>query len=342
MILFRCEFGTQYGFGHLMRSVALAQAFQEKKQVQTFCFSSSCVDGFNELFDNANMAHIQLPRNTKGLLFDPNNYIKLSGDFITIFDNYDVTEVQMINYKHDYPNLVAIDDLANRVFNVDLIINQNLGSDQLEYKTINQPKFFLGVKYALLRKNILKAERKKNNNRIFMSFGGGEVYTRIRGLLGILLLLDKELDVSITVDFVISGKRDNKEQIRTSLGPCKKLKFNFIENQMDLSSYMVRANFAVTAAGSTVYELACLGVPQIVFIIDKNQKITGQKINETGLGSCLGDIRTINFYDFQKIFISFLENEEMKTDMSRRSQSLIDDKGTQRVANGILKHYGYN
>ena len=105
---------------------------------------------------------------------------------------------------------------------------------------------------------------------------------------------------------------------------------------------MARANFAVTAAGSTVYELACLGVPQIVFIIDKNQKITGQKINETGLGICLGDIGTINFSDFQKSFVSFLENEDMKTDMSSRSQFLIDGKGTQRVANCILKHYEYN
>ena len=66
LILFRCEFGTQYGFGHLMRCIALAQAFQEKNQVQTFCFSSSCIDGFNELFDNANMTYIQLPRIQKG------------------------------------------------------------------------------------------------------------------------------------------------------------------------------------------------------------------------------------------------------------------------------------
>ena len=54
-----------------------------------------------------------------------------------------------------------------------------------------------------------------------MSFGGGEVYSRIKGFLEVLLLLDKELEVKITVNFVISGKRNNKEQIRTSLSPCK-------------------------------------------------------------------------------------------------------------------------
>jgi spore coat polysaccharide biosynthesis predicted glycosyltransferase SpsG len=36
---------------------------------------------------------------------------------------------------------------------------------------------------------------------------------------------------------------------------------------------MARADFAVTAAGSIVFELVCLGTPQIAFIIDRNQEM---------------------------------------------------------------------
>ena len=341
-IIFRCEFGTQHGFGHLMRCISLGQAFQEYEQTQTFCFSTSSADGFKDLFDCTNMTHIQLPKNALGLTFAPDRHFKLSDAFITVFDNYDVTEEQMITYKQNFPNLVAIDDLADRVFHVDIIINQNLGSDQLEYNTVNQPKLLLGAQYALLRKNILNARRKKESKRIFMSFGGGEVYDRIKGLLEILLVLDKDLDVNITVDFVIGGKKDNKEQIRSFLSTCERLKFYFIENQMDLSPYMTRADFAVTAAGSTVFELACLGVPQIVLVIDKNQEITGQKINEIGLGKCLGDIKNLDTHIFKKTFLSFLHDDHMKQNMSRQAQSLIDGKGAKRVAVCILKHFGYN
>ena len=78
------------------------------------------------------MIHIQLPKNALGLTFAPDRHFKLTNKLITIFDNYDVTEEQMITYKQNYPNLIAIDDLADRVFHVDMIINQNLGSDQLE------------------------------------------------------------------------------------------------------------------------------------------------------------------------------------------------------------------
>ena len=109
---------------------------------------------------------------------------------------------------------------------------------------------------------------------------------------------------------------------------------------MDLSPYIARADFAVTAAGSTVFELACMGVPQIVFVIDKNQEITGQKINETGLGICLDDINNLDI--LRKTFFSFLHDDQMKHNISRQAQSLIDGKGAQRVADGILVHYGYN
>ena len=324
-----------------MRCISLGQAFQEYEQTQTFCLSTSSADGFKGLFKSANMIYVQLPESVVGLSFDPENYLNLSSKLITIYDNYNVTEKQMTTYRQNYPNLIAIDDLADRVFHVDMIINQNLGSDQLEYNTVNQPKLLIGAQFALLRKNILNAIRKKESKRIFMSFGGGEVYDRIKGLLEILLVLDKDLDVNIRVDFVIGGKKENKKQIQSFLNTCERLQLNFIENQMDLSPYLARADFAITAAGSTVFELAYLGVPKIVLVIDKNQEITGQKINEMGLGTCLGYINEIDSHSFEKAFLTLLHDDHMKHNMSRQAQTLIDGKGAQRVADGIFDHYGY-
>ena len=105
---------------------------------------------------------------------------------------------------------------------------------------------------------------------------------------------------------------------------------------------MARADFAVTAAGSTVFELACLGVPQIVFIIDKNQEINGKTINVRGLGTCLGDIHEIKSHNFEKTFRSYLFDDKMKLKLSSQAQTLIDGKGAQRAADSILNHYGYN
>ena len=172
-----------------------------------------------------------------------------------------------------------------------------------------------------------------------MSFGGGEVYDRIKGLLEILSTFDKDLKNNITIDFVFSGNRNNKEQIGKFFHKSERLQFNFIENQMDLSTYMERADFAITAAGSTVFELAFLGVPQIVFVIDKNQENTGNMINEVGIGQ-LGDIKNLKNVNFNKILFSFLYDDIMKHNMSKQAQTLIDGKGAKRVVDGILNYYG--
>ena len=182
-------------------------------------------------------------------------------------------------------------------------------------------------------------KRKKEQDRVFISFGGGEVYDRIKGFLKLLLSIDKIIDETITFDFVISGNNKNKELIKNYFTNCVRIKFNFIENEIDLFPYISKADFSITAAGSTVYELAYFGVPQIVFVIDKNQSINCKMVNEVGLGQCLGDIENLDNVNFNEIFFSFLNDDIMKYNISRQAQTLVDGKGAQRIADGILNFY---
>ena len=104
---------------------------------------------------------------------------------------------------------------------------------------------------------------------------------------------------------------------------------------------MSKADFAITAAGSIIFELAYLGIPQIVFIIDQNQEINSCEINDLGFGKCLGYLSDIKQQEFEKTFISFLHNSDIKNRMSMIGQSLIDGQGAKRVAHEILNYYGY-
>ncbi|MBT4435603.1 hypothetical protein HOD02_04750 [bacterium] len=175
-----------------------------------------------------------------------------------------------------------------------------------------------------------------------MSFGGGDVFERIKKILDMLLQIDKSLNYNIYIDFIINCNKKNKVAIKKLLSFCNKIRFNFIDNELDLSKYMGKADFALTAAGSTVFELAFLGVPQITIIIDKNQKIIGDKIDQTGIGLCLGDINSINSDSFNVNFLRFLSDTNMKNEMSNKGASLIDGKGSQRVASKIMNYYNNN
>ena len=76
--------------------------------------------------------------------------------------------------------------------------------------------------------------------------------------------------------------------------------------------------------------------------LDKNQKIIGDKIDQTGIGLCLGDINSINSDSFNVNFLRFLSDTNMKNEMSNKGASLIDGKGSQRVASKIMNYYNNN
>ena len=339
-VYFRCDFGPQYGLGHLMRCISLAQGFQKKSSIETFCLCNAFHEKYQALLLESGMNVITFREKKIGLDFEPADYVDSSQNNITVFDNYDVTFKQMVSYKKKYPKLVAIDDTADRFFNTDIIINPSFEARRFNYLTINSPKLLLGNDYVLLRQCFFKTNTKRKKNHIFMSFGGGDVFRRIKSLLKGFHYIEKQLNNPITIDFVLNVDQDQFQLIHSILSSCKKIAFNYISDSYNLSSVMAQADFAITAGGSTVFELAYLGVPQLIFIIDKNQEVM-REVDEKGFGVCLGYIWDVSEKQFENKFFEFLQNKLLKENMSKKGREFIDGKGAERAVNQIMNYY-YN
>ncbi len=346
-VFFRCDSGPDYGLGHLMRCISLAQGFK-LAGIEKIVFLLRKTNGVNtplEILKEEGFRYITLPDKAKGLQFEFGRYFSSDNFTIMIFDNYDVTIEQMILYKKKYKNLVAIDDLADRNFSVDFIINQNINSEDLKYEILGTAKCLLGTSYVLLRKDILQLknrEKERENSKyfhVFMSFGGGNIYSRVKNLLMMFIKIDKLLDYRINIDFALMDNPKHNIIISKCLSGFKNIKVNIIIGKYNLKPIIKRADFALTAAGSTVFELAFIGVPQMVFIIDKNQEPTGQKVNEKGFGKCLGYIGDVSEVEFTELFFEFLRNRPMRESMSKKGQEFIDGKGVERVVDEIINYY---
>ena len=81
---------------------------------------------------------------------------------------------------------------------------------------------------------------------------------------------------------------------------------------------MKRAEFAITAAGSSVFELAFLGTPQIAIIIDRNQEVTGRYLSDNGFGICIGAIDKISESEFIDVFLKMLSDTNLRSEMASR------------------------
>ena len=105
----------------------------------------------------------------------------------------------------------------------------------------------------------------------------------------------------------------------------------------DMRGLMLQCDVAVSAAGSTLYELCACGLPAVTYVLADNQIQGAQAFEAAGLMLCAGDVRT----EPQVAKNVFARLERLSGDwaarqrMARRMQALVDGRGAARTVQAI-------
>ncbi|MDR3244891.1 MAG: UDP-2,4-diacetamido-2,4,6-trideoxy-beta-L-altropyranose hydrolase [Prevotellaceae bacterium] len=174
-IIFRADAGQNIGYGHFIRSLALADMLQ---------------NDFDILFATVNPTGYQIAEMAKVCpyisLHQKTHYEDflslLQGDEIVLLDNYFFTTDYQIAIKQKGCKLVCIADLHDRHYVADLIIVQGQVAKSL-YSIEPYTRFCIGLDWVLLRNPFIEAA-KKNTSRTYSSaitniviaFGGADMY----------------------------------------------------------------------------------------------------------------------------------------------------------------------
>src|SRR5690606_24318036 len=116
------------------------------------------------------------------------------------------------------PKIMAIDDLADRRHDCDLLLDQNLYLDAQRRYSEQVPhgsRLLLGPSYALLREEFAEARRglrlrTGHVNRILVSLGGIDQRNHTRTVLDALIDLNAP---EIAVDVVIGSQHPQRDQL---------------------------------------------------------------------------------------------------------------------------------
>lgn len=108
----------------------------------------------------------------------------------------------------------------------------------------------------------------------------------------------------------------------------------------DMAAYMAECDLAVSAGGTTVYELCAVGVPAILFTMADNQQMLAQGVRDAVENA--GDVRSAREKEQTlgriRVFISRMAHDrELRSDVSGRMRQVTDGYGTQRIADEILR-----
>ena len=235
-------------------------------------------------------------------------------------------------------SILAIDDLADRSHDCDVLLDQNLqrsGAARYQGLVPEQCRKLLGPRFALLRPEFRDGavrERTEEVRRINVFFGGGGVAdTTIRVLNEIAPLIAKGIDVD-----VILGASD--PGLKAVQAHCDSLGVRLHVQTEEIANLFAAADLGIGAGGGASLERCRMGLPSIVVSVAENQRLNCKALAQAGVAVCLGEIAELlpgAVYDAVRVLIS---SSSTRLAMRRRSQSLVDGRGTDRVLLTMLRN----
>lgn len=327
----RADGNSSIGMGHIMRTLVLAKELAKYNEVFYICRTEDNTlfnigDKYKNGLDKIYQYGFRIKLVREEYLIE--DLKKINSDLL-ITDSYDVDEMYFNETKKVFKNTAYIDDMNLMFFNVDFIINQNINAGDFNYKTNNDTKLMLGPEYIMLREEFRNAPKKKINRiveDIMVTVGGGDPYYITEKFLGYINGLKYKFHVVVGPSF-------------TNIDELKKLQDHRIKfyYNADMYSIMQKCDLAISACGSTVYELCACGVPTLGIIIADNQEKIGIKLDELGIIKNLGWYDKINKGKFIKSIRDICENYDTRVCMSNKGRSIIDGKGVERIVQELMK-----
>jgi UDP-2,4-diacetamido-2,4,6-trideoxy-beta-L-altropyranose hydrolase len=309
-LLIRADAGPAIGSGHLMRCQALAQAWEES--------------GGSAIFVDAADAE-------PGSAPDADRTIGLAREHDAAWvaiDGYHFDARYQCRLKESVPALLAIDDQGNAGrYCADVVLNQNLHADASLYRDrAPDTRLLLGPHYALLRREFRQwrqwsrtiAPRAK---RVLVTLGGADP---ANVTLTVIEALRQMSDVEALI--VVGAHNPHAGMLAEAV---RGTNIRLERNVISMAELMAWADVAVSAAGSTCWELAFMGLPALVMPIAKNQQPVAERLDAAGVA-----IR-IASGDLLQILPQLMADEERRETMSRRGRALVDGEGARRVVDQL-------
>jgi UDP-2,4-diacetamido-2,4,6-trideoxy-beta-L-altropyranose hydrolase len=311
-IVFRTDASLQIGTGHVMRCLTLAHELRERgAQCSFICreHPGNLIDlilqrGFlvrTLLYDRDWMVHENTLSHASWLGSDWQTDADESkiGVGETAID-WLIVDHYALNFRWEHAMrahchyIMVIDDLADRMHDCDLLLNQNFGSNLKDYDGLLKVETtaLIGPQYALLRPEFsaFRSEslaRRQNNPRLHQLLVnmGGVDRDNVTGLV-LTALQPCTLPVDFRVTVVMGLHAPWLTQVRAQAKqmPWRTEVLAGVDNMAQL---MAESDLAIGAAGATSWERCCLGLPTIQIALAQNQVSIAQALSDAGVALML-------------------------------------------------------
>jgi UDP-2,4-diacetamido-2,4,6-trideoxy-beta-L-altropyranose hydrolase len=336
-LILRCDASSTIGAGHVVRSLTLAESWQQAGGVVTLVGRVG-IGWLREQIERSGIRFIALGEADSlgqeiALLagldgVPPMSWLILDG---YQFDTAYHTRIRDLGFR-----LCVIDDMAHlNFYDADVVVNQNPSALALRYNCPPHTVLLLGTGYALLRRQFRDLPQSPKEipsvaRQLLVTFGGADTHMQWCKVLDALTQITTPA-LTVKIVGVTKGLAGN-----ATAGLLPQHKVEFLPNVTQMVDLMQPCDVALCASGSTTLELAYLGVPMLVTAIADNQMGIMNGLAQSGAVLALGWHEDVTAAQIAAQLDSLLVDPGRRQQMSRAGQRLVDGLGVRRLISALL------
>ena len=328
----RADGNEQIGTGHVMRSLAIAEAL-EAAGVQV-CFVMADA-GAADLVKNKGKQVRVLNSRYDCMEEELPTLLEAIGEErpdMLLVDSYFVTD-RYLEQLTAVTQTAYMDDKSFHSYPVNMIINYNIYGEESLYCP-RPENSLMGVSYAPLRPEFRDVEYavREKVQAVLLTTGGSDRYDLAGQILEAVLRNSREEELPIF--HVVSGMFNPHYE-----GLCRMAEahpwIRIHRNVSRMADLMQECDIAITAGGSTMYELSAIGVPMISFSFVDNQEKIVETFYQKKITCFGGNYLTEGSRMPDRIAEAaqqLMQHRKLREHYSSLERHLVDGKGAARIA----------
>ena len=340
-IAFRVDASEKLGIGHLVRCLHLAKSLNESHHCgilfiikdDPICEDKIRSHGYDVKTIDSELPYEDECDKVRDIM------ITFNSNIIIIDLKHKVSTNYVESLKELGNKVVILDNFSEGCFVADLVIfpvahmPSNILNDK-RWKE-NNSKYVAGAEYFPLPDSFFNHNRGKlfdDKFTILVTIGGSDPNKIALNVIDALSKLKRDFIVKVVIGPYVKYAYELPELDS---------RFEILSNIDDMAPLMSNVDIAITAFGITLYELAYMGVPQIIIYNYLTDKSDVNRFKHFNTSISLGYHEDVSRDDIVSAVCQLMDDERLRKHMSINGMALVDGKGIERMSQMIMENFAH-
>ena len=341
-LVVRADATTESGTGHMMRTLALAQAWLDAGGHARWLVADGPAALLERIADEGiEVVPVAASTGSRADAAELRGELSRDPAAIAVVDGVHFDEAYLDGLGDTSARVLLISDRADRAsYPVGFLLNQNAHADRSAYPADATCRFLLGTRYVLLRREFAADPPPRTTpgvaHRILVTFGGADPTGMTARTVEALRLLPGDLQAIVEVRFIIGAANADGPAIASAVAAADLGYRASLERAVaDMPARMAWADLAITSGGSTVWELARTGCPALVAETVPIEQLLVTGLDRVGLFGRLGPEAGLETRRMANEIAAKAEDMPWRAAMSALGMRLVDGRGARRVVDAL-------